>query len=104
LSRQTVSVKVDTEGSGLTQGEYELEQLRLLYVSLTRAKKALVISRPLKIKRGQVAALGLERRSAGSQFWQTLKQCRFFEDVPAGHLPDSISTSEWQGIRLGTDS
>ena len=90
----------DTESTGLTAGEYELEQLRLLYVSLTRAKKALVVSRPLKIKRGQVKPLHLSVRSAGSRFWQDLAQCRFFADIPAGHLPNSAPGESWLGNDL----
>src|SRR5207249_2294646 len=49
----------DPESTGLTAAEHEDEQRRLLYVSLTRAKRSLVISRPEKIRVGQVRALGL---------------------------------------------
>ena len=44
--------------AGLTEGERLMEQLRLLYVSMTRAGSGLVISRPAKIKRGKAQALG----------------------------------------------
>ncbi len=90
----------DEDSTGLTEAEHELEQLRLLYVSLTRSRQALVISRPLKIRRGRVAALGLTRKAAGSQYWQELRQCRFFADVPADHLPSSAQATSWLGIDL----
>ncbi|HEY7829402.1 MAG TPA: 3'-5' exonuclease, partial [Solirubrobacteraceae bacterium] len=90
----------DRDSTGLTEEEHELEQLRLLYVSLTRAKQVLVISRPQTILRGQVAALGLKRTSEGSQYRQQLNQCRFFGDVPAAHLPTSIDGAQWSGIEL----
>ena len=42
-----------------TKAEYEDEQRRLFYVSITRTKKTLVISRALKVRRGQAKQLGL---------------------------------------------
>jgi superfamily I DNA/RNA helicase len=90
----------DRESTGLTEGEHEMEQLRLLYVSLTRARKAVVISRPAKIRRGEVPALGLIRRSDGNRFWQYLRQCRFFSLVSAGVLPASIDGEDWEGIQI----
>lgn len=90
----------DEDSTGLTRAEYEREQLRLLFVSLTRARRALVISRPLKIRRGRVAALGLTARTAGSAYWQELRQCRFFGDVPASHLPASVAGMSWDGIAV----
>ncbi len=88
------------DSTGLTEEEHEREQLRLLYVSLTRAKQALVISRPQSIRRGQVAALGLKRTAAGSSYWQGLRQCRFFTDVSAAHLPAAASGTDWPGIHV----
>jgi DNA helicase-2/ATP-dependent DNA helicase PcrA len=90
----------DEDESGLTAGEYNLEQQRLLYVSLTRAKRALVISRPTKIKRGEVAALGLERRWGTNPWWQDLHVCRFLKDLSRDALPASVSGAEWAGIDL----
>ena len=86
------------DSTGLTREEHELEQLRLLYVSLTRAKQSLVISRPQTIRRGKVPALGLIRRSRGSRYWQDLRQCRFFRDIPAAALPDAVDCTRWAGI------
>jgi ATP-dependent DNA helicase UvrD/PcrA len=92
----------DRESTGLTEGEHQMEQLRLLYVSLTRAKKAVVISRPAKIRRGEVPALGLIRRTDGNRYWQYLRQCRFFSDVAPTVLPASIDGREWEGIEIDT--
>lgn len=90
----------DRDSTGLTEGEHELEQLRLLYVSLTRAKQALVVSRPLRIRRGRVAALGLRPSTRGSRYWQDLQQCRFFTDVAREHFPTSVDGKTWRGIDL----
>jgi superfamily I DNA/RNA helicase len=100
LCDEAVPGPYDGQATGLTKHDHELEQLRLLYVTLTRAKSALVLSRPTKIKRGHVAALGLTRHTDGSIYWQTLRHCRFFADVPSGHLPQSADGSSWSGIDL----
>jgi ATP-dependent exoDNAse (exonuclease V) beta subunit len=91
----------DPDDSGhASEDEHELEQLRLLYVSLTRAKKALVVSRPERIKPGQVAALGLARTRAGSHFWQDLRPCRFLADLDPALLPAARQGDQWPGIDL----
>lgn len=89
----------DPGATGLTAEEHELEQLRLLYVSLTRAKESLVISRPTKILRGEVPALGLAR-GPGSGYYQRLSVCRFFEDIPQAHFPASVNGATWAGLDL----
>jgi ATP-dependent exoDNAse (exonuclease V) beta subunit len=73
----------------------------LLYVSLTRAKQALVLSRALKIRRGEVPALGLTRRDAGDPYRQDLRQCRFFSAFSPAVLPTSVDGRGWDGIQLG---
>lgn len=88
----------DPNSSGLSEGEHLLEQLRLLYVSLTRAKRALVISRPTKIRRGQVSALGLSRSRDGDVWWQDLHRCRFLDDLSREALPDPVDGETWDGI------
>lgn len=88
----------DAESTGLEEGEHLLEQLRLLYVSLTRSRQCLVISRPTKIRRGEVPALGLAYRRAGNRWWQDLRSCRFLADVSREALPGSIDGGRWQGI------
>jgi DNA helicase-2/ATP-dependent DNA helicase PcrA len=90
----------DEDETGLTLGEHELEQQRLLYVSLTRAKRALVISRPTRIKRGEVPALGLERRWGTNPWWQDLHVCRFLRNLSRDALPDSVPGNEWAGLDL----
>jgi ATP-dependent exoDNAse (exonuclease V) beta subunit len=84
----------------LEEGDHLQEQLRLLYVSLTRAKKALVLSRPAKIKRGKVAALGLQQRGAGTKYYQALRQCRFFDQLAHDSLPISVKGADWEGIQI----
>lgn len=90
----------DRDSTGLEEGDHEQEQLRLLYVSLTRAKKALILSRPMKIRRGEVPALGLIRRPRGTRFYQNLQQCRFFDQVSSEMLPVSEAGEDWSGIRI----
>ena len=90
----------DRDATGLDEGDHEQEQLRLLYVSLTRAKKALVLSRPSKIRRGEVPAIGLVGRSRGSRYYQALQQCRFFDQVDPEVLPTSVPGEGWPGIRI----
>lgn len=90
----------DSESTGQTREEHELEQQRLLYVSLTRAKQGLVISRPDKIRRGQVPAEHLTYRQAGNRYWQNLRQCRFFDHVSPDHLPNAVGGANWAGIEL----
>jgi superfamily I DNA/RNA helicase len=88
------------ESTGLEPGEHLDEQRRLLYVSLTRAKKVLVLSRPTKIKRGNVPALGLTPTNHGNRFWQELRPSRFLKDVPRRVLPDSVPSEQWSGVEL----
>lgn len=90
----------DTDSTGLTEGEHKREQLRLLYVSLTRAKQALVISRPTKIRRGEVPALGLRSTSNRNQHWQYLRQCEFFSLLSATAIADALDGETWTGVTL----
>jgi superfamily I DNA/RNA helicase len=99
LCDEALPGRYDPNATGLSAEEHELEQLRLLYVSLTRAKKALVISRPTRLRRGEVPALGLAVRP-GYGYYQDLLPCRFFEDVPPEHLPRSVSGDDWDGLDL----
>ena len=94
LCDEALPGKHDPTTSGLTEAEHELEQLRLLYVSLTRARKTLVISRPCKVRRGEVPALMLAATTRGNKFWQDLCTCRLLEDLPASCLPDSVPVDQ----------
>ena len=85
----------DQNSTGLTESEHLMEQLRLLYVSVTRARSGLVISRPTRIKRGEVKALGLTHGRGPNRWWQDLHACSFLRDLPAGVLPDSVPGADW---------
>ncbi len=89
----------DVRSTGLTEGEHLDEQRRLLYVSLTRAKKTLVLSRPTKIRAGDIQSLGLSS-APGGQWWRTLRLCRFLEDLPRGSMPDSVSFEDWNHVSI----
>jgi DNA helicase-2/ATP-dependent DNA helicase PcrA len=101
LCDEALPGRYDPDTSGLEEGEHFLEQLRLLYVSLTRAKRALVISRPTKIRRGEVPALGLQRTNDRNNWWQYLHRCRFLDDLPRDVLPEPADGEQWDG--LGVD-
>lgn len=88
------------DSTGQSASEHLAEQRRLLYVSLTRAKQALVISRPKKIRSGEVKSLGLTFADDGA-YWQKLHRTRFFDDLPAGVLPTAVAGATWKGINLG---
>lgn len=88
----------EPDETGLTEAEHLAEQRRLLYVSLTRAKQALVISRAEKLRLGEVAALGLRRTGRRNRGWQYLTPCRFFSDLPSGAFPESTPGEPWVGL------
>ncbi len=91
----------DPESTGLSPGEHLGEQKRLLYVSLTRAKNSLVLSRPLSIEKGAARALRLSP-APWTQFGfrQYLQVCRFLRNVEPSVLPDSQEWPTWAGITL----
>jgi superfamily I DNA/RNA helicase len=70
-----------------TQNEYLEEQRRLFYVSLTRAKKTLFLSRALMIHPGEARQLGL--KVADGWDWVDLQMCRFLRDIRK-YLPSSV--------------
>lgn len=88
----------DPESSGLDASEHLAEQRRLLYVSLTRAKRALVVSRSTEISRGEVEALGLRKTELGTKWRQKLHRTRFLDDLPREVLPTSVQGSQWRGF------
>lgn len=78
-----------------TELDYIQEQRRLFYVSITRPKKTLVLSRALKVKPGPARQMGLKVAS-GSAFWATLRMSPFLEDIlPV--LPDAVVGESWNG-------
>jgi DNA helicase-2/ATP-dependent DNA helicase PcrA len=78
-----------------TDGEYIEEQRRLFYVSITRPKKTLVLSRALSVKRGLARQLGLKVKGTGP-FWAKLTMSPFLEDI-LSLLPDAVSGESWHG-------
>lgn len=99
LADEALPGESDPDSTGLTESAHLDEQRRLLYVSLTRAKKALVLSRPKKVKKGSVAGLGL-RPTASWGWWQNLTSCRFLKDLPTDSLPVSVDVEAWEGLQL----
>jgi hypothetical protein len=78
-----------------TDAEYIEEQRRLFYVSITRPKTTLVLSRALKVKRGLARQLGLKVKSTGP-FWANLTMSPFLEDI-LSLLPDAVAGESWCG-------
>src|SRR5260370_34294293 len=82
-----------------TDAEYVDEQKRLFYVSITRAKKTLVISRALGARRGLAYQLGLAV-TPGSGFWANLKMSPFLHDIMSV-LPNAVQGEYWDGCVQG---
>ena len=78
-----------------TPHEYREEQKRLFYVSITRAKKSLVLSRAQYMGPGDFAQLGLGRPT-GKRL-ETLKMSRFLHDI-IEFLPRYQNGEDWQGV------
>ena len=78
-----------------TDKEFIEEQRRLFYVSITRSKKTLVLSRAEKIGRGEAARLGLAQ-SRGNRFKMKLEMSTYLHDI-IDYLPDAQKGGEWKG-------
>jgi hypothetical protein len=52
-----------------TEADYVNEQRRVFYVSVARCRKTLVLSRALKVGRGQAQQLGLAIKPGFNPFW-----------------------------------
>jgi superfamily I DNA/RNA helicase len=63
-----------------TDVDYLEEQRRLFYVTITRSKETLVLSRPRKIKTGDAQKLNL-RVAAPSFHYSDLQMCPFLRDI-----------------------
>ena len=72
--------------------EFREEQRRLFYVSITRSKKTLVLSRARYIRTGEAARLGLS-----SPKGNRLEMCPFLHDIMR-FLPDAQNGEGWQGV------
>ena len=75
--------------------DYIDEQRRLFYVSITRTKKTLVLSRALKVKRGPARQMGL-KVMGGGPYWANLRMSPFLEAILAV-LPDAVAGGSWGG-------
>jgi superfamily I DNA/RNA helicase len=78
-----------------TDADYVDEQRRLFYVSITRAKKTLVISRARHVGRGPAKQLGLTV-TTGTKFWADLKMSPFLHDIMS-LLPVAAPGDSWGG-------
>ena len=78
-----------------TEADYIEEQRRLFYVSITRSKQTLVISRAARIRRGDAQRLGLAVGDAGG-FWATLRMSPFLRDI-INLLPQAVAGDQWGG-------
>jgi superfamily I DNA/RNA helicase len=78
-----------------TDDEYIKEQRRLFYVSITRAKSTLVLSRPDKIKRTDADRMGIAVSSGNNQY-PYVEVSRFLREI-LEHLPQGIDGESWAG-------
>jgi len=85
-----------------TVSEYVEEQRRLFYVSLTRSKRTLVLSRPLSILKFAAARLGITADATGRSSFAPLTMCPFLRDIKS-YLPSSQTGENWRGCCTGTE-
>jgi superfamily I DNA/RNA helicase len=78
-----------------TDRDYEEEQRRLFYVSITRSKRTLVLSRGEGIRPGDALRLGLSVTPT-SRYWATLTMSRFLRDI-IKYLPKAEPGGSWRG-------
>lgn len=78
-------------------GEFLAEQRRLFYVSLTRGKRSLVLSRFRRIQRGEIPAQHL-RMPSGWSSWPRMNVCRFLRDIPPDLIQPAVEASKWAGV------
>ncbi len=79
---------------GSTEEHYD-EQRRLFYVTLTRTTRTLVLSRPRKIKNGEIHQLRLDDGGSAGQWHRKLTASRFVRDI--AELRVSRPGEEWDG-------
>jgi superfamily I DNA/RNA helicase len=77
-----------------TNADYAGEQRRLFYVSITRAKRTLVLSRALRIARGEASRIGL--KVTGGKYWCNLKMSPFLHEIMS-LLPAAVPGPDWEG-------
>lgn len=79
-----------------TDDEFIEEQRRLFYVTLTRSRKTLVLSRAKVIRPGDAFDLGLGVLPLFNKRWAQLEMSAFLRDV-LPLLPEAVSGATWQG-------
>ena len=94
LCDEAIPGKMREEYPG-TPHDFREEQKRLFYVSLTRAKKTLVLSRARSMRPGDFARLGLGRLT-GNRL-EVLKMSQFLRDI-IRFLPRYQNGEDWQGV------
>jgi ATP-dependent exoDNAse (exonuclease V) beta subunit len=77
-----------------TDSDFVEEQRRLFYVSITRAKRTLVLSRATEVSRGEALRLGLA--ADPRPFRIDLEMTRFLRDI-LPLLPKSLAGERWDG-------
>ncbi len=77
-----------------TDEEHFEEQRRLFYVTITRSKKTLVLSRARRIGRGEAAQLGLV--TTGNSSLHDLEMSPYLQDITE-YLPDYKEGEDWGG-------
>jgi hypothetical protein len=78
-----------------TDAEYRKEQRRLFYVSITRAKRTLVISRALRVRRGAAQQMGLTV-TTGNKYWPDLRMSPYLREI-MGVLSPAVEGPSWMG-------
>ena len=79
-----------------TESVYVEEQRRLFYVSLTRSKRTLVLSRPLSILKFAAPRLGISANVTRQGKFAPLQMCPFLRDI-VSYLPRSQPGEGWGG-------
>jgi DNA helicase-2/ATP-dependent DNA helicase PcrA len=79
-----------------TDNDFIEEQRRLFYVSITRAKKTLVLSRSLSILKHVADRLGIAPKTQTRTNFHQLQLCRFLRDI-IRYLPDAEKGESWGG-------
>ena len=78
-----------------TEDEFFEEQRRLFYVSITRSKKTLVLSRANQIRKGEAARLGFAQ-GRSNRFSQKLEMSPYLHDI-IDYLPPYQKGEDWKG-------
>jgi superfamily I DNA/RNA helicase len=77
--------------------EYADEQRRLFFVSITRPKRALVLSRPQKVKWGDAKRLNLAVSKPADKYRARLTMSEFLRDIMS-ELPPGQAGAQWAGV------